>query len=115
MPRSNVARGAYYKGRTRKWLIEMGWQVADLEVIRYVGAGIPVKRDQFGADLLAVSAKRLLFVQVKSGKHALKTITAARRTFEAFQFPPFAERWIVAWLPRARQPHVVNAGTSVRK
>src|SRR6185436_8702979 len=71
MPRSNVARGAYYKGRTRKWLIEMGWQVADLEVIRYVGAGIPVKRDQFGADLLAVSAKRLLFVQVKSGKHAL--------------------------------------------
>lgn len=110
MARSNAQRGAYYKARTRKYLVARGWQIADLEVVRYVGGGIPVKRDQFGADLLAVSHKRLLFVQVKGGKTALKAITKARREFDLFKFPPFAERWIVCWLPRARQPHVVNAG-----
>lgn len=114
MPRSNVAKGAYYKGRTKKWLESKGWQVGDLEVVRWVGRsassqGFPVKRDQFGSDLIAVSRLGILFVQVKGGKTATGNFPAARREFEAFTWPTHGNvnRILVAWTPRARAPRVL--------
>lgn len=117
---SNAGRGAYFKGRTRKWLLAKHWQVADLEVIRYiyppthiatghVRGPIATKRDQFGADLLAMSKKRIVFIQVKGGKQAIGNgqFPAAQRAFAAFVYPPTVERWIVAWAPRARVPRVL--------
>lgn len=110
---SNVSRGAYFKGRTKKWLMARGWQVADLEVVRWIFKSpterMPVKRDQFGADLLAMSRKRLIFVQVKGGDQAIGAgqFLAARREFDRYTFPPFVRLWIVAWAPRARTPRIV--------
>jgi len=109
---TNAKRGAYFKSRTKKWLITGGYQVADLEVVRWIyrpgQQPMPVKRDQFGADLLAMDATRLVFVQVKGGEAARGgTFPAARREFAKFVFPVFAERWIVAWPPRAREPRLV--------
>lgn len=111
--RSNAARGAYYKGRTRKWLTTLGWQVADMEIVRWIhrpgGRPIPVKRDQFGSDLLAMSGARLIFVQVKGGEAARGgTFPAARRAFAEFKFPPLVECIVVAWSPRARAPRIVH-------
>ena len=107
---SNVQRGAYYKSRTRKWLEAHGWQVGDLEVVRYVGwpTRFPVKHDQFGADLLAVNRDTIVFVQVKSGKSATGNFLPARREFAKYVFPPNCEQYIVAWLPRARAPRIVK-------
>lgn len=111
---SNVAKGAYYKGRTRKWLIARGWQVADLEIVRWVyrpgGSPIPVKRDQFGSDLLAVNDRHVVFIQVKGGKAAAGsgTFPAAQRIFEQFTFPSGTQCWIVAWAHRARYPRIVT-------
>ena len=110
--RSNASRGAYYKGRTRKWLEDLGYQVADLEVVRWVtspGGTIrfPVKRDQFGSDLLAMNKVESVYVQVKSGKVS-GNFPAARRKFDEFQWPPNTRRWVVAWAPRSRQPRVIE-------
>ena len=107
---SSAKRGAYYKSRTRRWLEQRGWQVADMEVVRWVGAAerVPVKRDQFGSDLLAMDSQRVVFIQVKGGKTAVGNFPAARRAFEAHVFPPGTRRWVVAWTPRAREPRIVE-------
>jgi hypothetical protein len=117
---SNAQRGAYYKGRTKKWLAGQGWQVANLEEVRWVyrpgRPPMPVKRDQFGADLIAMSAAGIIFVQVKSGAIG-GTFPDARRKFGAFTFPAatyrstgtaVVRRWVVAWAPRSRSPRVVE-------
>jgi hypothetical protein len=93
-------------------LIARGWQVADMEIVRWVWTPkgrVPVKRDQFGADLLAMDASRIVFVQVKGGLQAIGggQFPAARRAFEAFKFPPDVGLWLMAWAPRAREPRIL--------
>ena len=111
---SNASTGAYYKRRTSTWLRDQGWQVADLEIVRWVyrsgSRPIPQKRDQFASDLLAVSYGRIAFIQVKGGLQAIGNgqFPAARRAFAQFVFPDWVERWVVAWAPRAREPRIVT-------
>jgi len=110
---SNNARGAYFKKRTRRWLMDRGYQVGALEIVHWIyrpgRPPIPVKRDQFGADLLAVNKVEILFVQVKGGKAAVGgTFPDARRKFAEFTFPPGARRIVIGWPPRARRPRVVE-------
>jgi len=110
---SNVSRGAYFKGRTRKWLIARGYDVADMEIVRWVyrpgGNPIPVKRDQFASDLIAMNAHGIVFIQVKGGKQAIGEgqFHAARRLFDTFVFPDGVQLWIVAWAPRVREPRII--------
>lgn len=118
---SNATKGAYYKAKTRKWLLAQGWQVADLEVVRWVyrpgGTPIPVKRDQLGADLLALSAYGVVLIQVKGGEQARGggQFLPAQRIFAAVQAPPSVVKWIVAWAPRAREPRIVVCSSSTTK
>jgi hypothetical protein len=110
-----VARGAYFKARTRTWLKARGYQVADLEKVAFLGPRrVPVKVDQFGADLLAMNARGVVFVQVKGGKQCLGrgTFPAARRTFAAVTWGPATARVIVAWPPRSRVPRVLKVSRS---
>lgn len=92
----------------------MGYQVAALEIVRWIyrpgmRAPIPVKQDQFGADLLAINRVEILFVQVKGGKAAVGgTFPDARRKFAKFVFPPGARRIVIGWPPRARRPRIVE-------
>lgn len=111
---SNAQRGARAKGRTKAYLEARGYQVADLEIVRWIFAGgarrLPVKRDQFGSDLLAVSSKEVIFVQVKSGASAATGMfPEAQREFRKYRFPPNVRRLIVAWVPRAREPRLIWA------
>ena len=120
---SNAQRGAYYKGRTKRWLVAQGWQVGNLEEVRWIyrpgRPPMPLKRDQFGADLLAVSGEGIVFVQVKSVKSGAigGTFPEARRQFAMFTYPAatyrstgiaVVRRWVVAWAPRSRSPRVVE-------
>ena len=110
---SSAKRGAYYKNRTRKWLEARGWHVADMEIVRWVGNSekrFPIKRDQWGADLVAMSENFIAFVQVKGGKSATGNFPAARRAFAAVHWPPtqWVRRWVVAWVPRSREPRIVE-------
>lgn len=110
---SNASRGAAAKSKTKKWLEARGYQVAYLEVVRFiwrpVGPPLPVKRDQFGSDLLAMNAEQIIFVQVKSGQSAEGgTFPQARREFAKHIYPSHVRRVIVAWPFRARQPRVME-------
>lgn len=109
---SNASRGAAAKLKTKKWLINRGYQVAELEVIRWVftpRGRLPIKYDQFGSDLLAMGHGAVVFVQVKSGLSAKGgTFPAARREFEKFVFPPCARMLIIGWPPLARVPRLVE-------
>lgn len=112
---SSARRGAYYKGRTKRWLETQGYQVADLEKVHWImRAGRPTfatKRDQFGSDLLAVNRDRVIFVQVKGGGTVTGgTFPAARRRFAACPCPPCARQWIIAWPIRSKVPRVVELG-----
>lgn len=109
---SNASRGAAAKSKTKKWLEAQGFQVADLEIVRWLHTPrgrIPVKRDQFGSDLLAISADLVVFVQVKYGKQVgpQTEFPDAARAFGLFTFPRWSQQWVVGWPVRARQPRVV--------
>lgn len=108
---SAAEKGAYYKGRTRRWLEANGYQVWDMEIVRWVthpdGQRFPIKRDQMGADLGAMNREEIVFVQVKGGVYGRTQLAKARAEFARFAFPPGTKQWVVLWTPRARQPEIV--------
>lgn len=109
-----AAKGAYYKTRTKRFLEGQGYQVAFLERVLFIHTAkgrVPVKRDQFASDLLAVNATEVVFAQVKGGRSRRDQLAAARRAFAAFVFPPGTAQWIVMWKPRARQPEIEVVST----
>src|SRR5438128_12685397 len=78
---SAVAKGSYWKARTKRWLERQGYRVGFLERMLHIQGKhglIPVKRDQFGADLLAVRRARIVVRQLKGG-HCRPTPLAAAR------------------------------------
>lgn len=111
---SNVSRGSAAKGKTKKWLEARGYQVAHLELVRWVYRGgrpaFAVKQDQFGSDLLAVGHNVILFVQVKYGKTARGgSFPEARREFGRFVFPDGVRCLVIAWPDDASIPRLVEA------
>jgi len=111
---SAAAKGQYYKSRTKKYLEAMGYQVAFLERVLWIQGAhgrVPVKRDQFGSDLLAVNLTDVIFIQVKGGVSRRSQLAAARREFERYAFPAGTQQWIVCWAPRARLPEVIVVST----
>ena len=118
---SNASRGAYYKLRTKKWLEARGYTVALMERVMWIppkepgGRPIPVKRDQLGADLLAVSATELVLVQVKSvGPKTSPDRLGAIREFAKYTVPAFVQQWVVIWKPRQREPEIIEPMKGVK-
>ena len=105
---SSVQKGTYYKGRTKKCLEGQGYSVGTLDKMMCVKKNIFIKKDQFASDLLAVGNGKVIFVQVKSGETALYKVKEAVREFEKFDFPEFADRWVVCWAERVRKPIIVD-------
>lgn len=92
-----------------------------MEMIRWMHPGpgrapVPLKKDQFGSDLLAMTATELIFVQVKSGKAAATSnYPDARDVFAQFYFPPGVKKWVVAWSRGARAPRVIDMDAPTEK
>lgn len=109
---TNAQRGAYFKGRSKKFLERQGFTVFEMEIVRvrFTKRGaFPEKRDQLGSDLgyLDVVGDAVVFVQVKSGLRPTPTLVKeAARAFDAFVFPKSARREIHIWRPRSRTPEV---------
>lgn len=111
--KSAAAKGQYYKSRTKAWLEQQGYQVGFLERTLLVYGRkdangrplppFPIKKDQFGSDLLAMAGDRLVFVQCKLGR---KNVAAAMTQFRKFVFATFTEQWVVVWEKGAREPHI---------
>ena len=84
-----------------------GYQVAFPESaccgFRASSGRVPVKRDQFGADLLAVNGRsRSSSCRSKAASRAATMSPDARREFAKYAFPAGTKQWIVLWRLRAR-------------
>lgn len=120
---SNSAKGQYYKARTKRWLEAEGFTVAHLERVHLLHRGrgvapLPVKKDQLGSDLLAVSRDRVVFVQVKffgtDDKRNDLHIRNALAEFATHPCPRFAEQWVVVWRRGERAPRVIARDSQLR-
>lgn len=109
---SNSAVGAYYKGRSKRWLERQGYEVGPLEVtyvVRTKEGPVPIKRDLWGADLMAMrdGDDDVLFVQVKGGgAHNRFDLPAAMRRFSAHRFARPVRKVVHHWTRGARAPEV---------
>lgn len=107
---NNVAKGNRYKYKTKKWLENQGFLVEYSEMVRFFfdrkkGVRIPIKRDLFSSDIIALRSDIILFVQVKVNK---KNISSARALYTRLAVPKSCEKWIVVWIPRKRDPEVIK-------
>ena len=107
---SAVARGSYWKARSKRWLETQGEVVGFMERMLHVQGQhglIPVKRDQLGADLIAVSRFGTKFIQCKGGATWRSGLAAARAEFAKYPLGPGAEQHIHGWDPGAHHPEVL--------
>lgn len=101
--------GTYYRNRGRKFLEEHGWTVEPLErhVVFFNAKTAQrgfIKKDVFGADLLAMNSKEIIFVNVVLGRsHFAEHI----ERFRSFPFPPTVGLWIMVWEKGASEPEII--------
>jgi len=105
-------KGNYYKYKTKQWLIKQGYCADYLEKLQRVyskGQLIYVKKDLFGADILAFNKDEMIFVQVKSGEKTTGiNIKKSINEFLKYPFPDFVKLWIVIWRPKEREPEIID-------
>lgn len=111
-------KGNYYKKKTKDWLTKEGYVCEYLEKLQRIYTKeklIYVKRDLFGADILAFNKEKLIFVQVKSGSKTTGiNIKKAIEEFSKYPFPDFVDRWIVIWKEKQKEPEIIDV-KEVRK
>jgi len=105
-------KGNYYKKKTKDWLTGEGFTCEYLEKLQRIvskGKLIYIKRDLFGADILAMNKESIIFVQVKAGKKKTGIdIKKAIQEFKKYPFPDCVDRWIVVWRERDKEPEIID-------
>ena len=85
-----------------------GWavEISELSQKIFTPKGIFNKTsDLFGADLIMMNSKDIVFVQVKSNRVEInKGLVELKR----HPFPLHVQRWVVIWEHRARQPEIIE-------
>ncbi|MEM2615753.1 MAG: hypothetical protein QXO44_03295 [Thermoplasmatales archaeon] len=100
----------YYRWKTKKWFQDKGYHVEYVEVYRRIvkeNKTILLKKDLFGADMIAMNANEIIFANSVFGR---KNIAKHVKEFEKYPFPDFVERWIVVWDKGKREPEIVEVG-----
>src|SRR5207249_3360537 len=93
----------------KRWFERQGYAVAFLERVLWIQGKtglVPLKKDQYGADLEAKSPTRTIYAQVKGGLSCRSQLAAARGEFAKYPLAPSDEQWIVMWPPQAREPEI---------
>lgn len=102
------AKGNYYRLKTKKWFQDLGYYCEYLEkrqrIITKTGRVINIARDVAGADGIAMNLDQMIFWQCKLNK---SNVAAAVKEFNKYPYPSSVDRWIIIWVPRAREPEVV--------
>ena len=104
-----MAKGNYYKYKTKQWFKMDGYfceYVEQNQRIFIKGRVIFVKKDLAGADGIAMDKDRIIFWQCKLNK---SHIAQAIKEFNKYPYPEFVDRWVIVWVPKAREPIVVPA------
>jgi len=105
---NRVAKGNYYRLKTKKWFEKEGYLVENLERIQriYTLKGvIYAKKDVWGSDLMCKNDKEIIFIQCKTNKGDInKGIKELNNTC----WPDFVRKMVVIWPVRAREPEVIE-------
>ena len=108
---SNSDKGARGKARSKKWCIDHGYPVCDMELTRVVftlDGVVPTKRDQWGCDLQYLTSSGAVMLQVKSGgKATITLVKEAQAKFDDHAFPASVRLEVHIWRPRARAPEII--------
>jgi len=105
---STISKGNRYKYKTKKWLENQGFKVEYSEMVRYYfdkGRRIPIKKDLFFSDIIAVRSDLVAFVQVKVNR---RNLSPAKALLGALAVPKNVEKWIVVWTPRKKEPDIIK-------
>ena len=108
---SAVATGSYYQHRTVTWLTRHGFAVAITQRMLSVWTPrglVHTKRDQLGADVIAMGQDQTLVIQIKGGATWRSGLAAARKEFAKYPLGPGCWQVIMGWSPRAREPVFVT-------
>jgi len=99
---SNVSKGNYYKAKTKKWFLSQGYQCDYLEKMMWIKTKkgmLPIKRDLFFSDGLAMNEKEIIFWQSKLGR---ANIADARNKYLSLKTPKGVKKCIVVWEVRKK-------------
>jgi len=110
---STVAKGNYYRLKTKKFYEAEGYEVVTSEIRKPMpikGKLIWISVDMFASDLIAMNGKDVLFIQVKANRH---DVPSAIKEFNKHKFPPTVKPIVVWWPERAQQPEVFEVGSEV--
>lgn len=105
-----MSRGDYYRWKTKKWFQKNGYSVEYVEVYRRIvkdGKVLLLKKDLFGADMIAMNGQEIVFANSVLYK---KNIAKHVKEFEKYPFPDCVERWVVVWEKGKREPDIVEVG-----
>ena len=104
-----ISKGNYYRLKTKKWFEKDGYLVENLEKNQRLfvkGRVIFLKKDLWGADLIAKNNKEMIFIQCKTNKVDIsKGIKELNKTI----WPSFVKKYVVIWKERAREPDIIEA------
>lgn len=99
---SSFSKGNYYKAKTKKLFLSMGYECDYLEKMMWIkgkNGMIPIKRDLFFSDGLAMNEKEIIFWQSKMGR---KNIADARNNYQLLKTPEKVKKCIVVWETRKK-------------
>jgi len=107
---NTITKGNRYKYKTKKWLENQGFKVEYSEMVRYYfdknkNRMIPIKKDLFFSDIIAVRSDLVAFVQVKVNR---RNLSPAKALLGALAVPKNVEKWIVVWTPMKNEPDIIK-------
>ena len=104
-------KGNYYKLKTRDWFKKKGYAVEIIEKMHRIYTGgkvIFIKRDVFGADIMACNDTETILANSVFGR-----ANVAARIKEFKKYPNGGlKRWIVVWETRAQEPEIIEVDTN---
>jgi Holliday junction resolvase len=93
-------KGNRTKLKIKRYFERLGYQVGDLEK-----SGRFIKqKDVFGADIVIMNEKKIIFIQCKSNKN---DVPKGKKEFQKYFFPSEVEKWIVLWEDYEKNPKIL--------
>lgn len=98
-------RHSYYVGKFIKWLELNGYIADKCEYSGMIGQQY-TKRDLWGADVIFRSQSEIGFIQVKTSESQISK--GKRQLCSDNMWPPFVQRIVGYWPPRAKSPNLTR-------
>ena len=106
---TKIAKGNYYRLKTKHFFEAEGYEVANAEVKKPIpikGRLVWIATDIFASDLIAMNGREILFIQVKTNR---SDVSKAVKDFAKHKFPESIRKVVCCWPKRASAPDIFPA------